>query len=79
MSDLLQRVTEIARTAKKASRALALAPTAVRDAALRADLGHRGRARVLDRFTQVHIANATYEVYRQMLAPAVGALALAPV
>ena len=36
MSDLLQRVTEIARTAKKASRALALAPTAVRDAALRA-------------------------------------------
>jgi glutamate-5-semialdehyde dehydrogenase len=36
MSDLLQRVTAIARTAKKASRALALAPTAVRDAALRA-------------------------------------------
>ena len=36
MSDLLQRMTEIARTAKKASRALALAPTAVRDAALRA-------------------------------------------
>ena len=36
MSDLLQRVTEIARTAKKASRALALSPTAVRDAALRA-------------------------------------------
>jgi glutamate-5-semialdehyde dehydrogenase len=36
MSDLLQRVTEIARTAKKASRALALAPSAVRDAALRA-------------------------------------------
>lgn len=36
MSDLLQRVTEIARTAKKASRALALAPTAVRDDALRA-------------------------------------------
>ena len=36
MSDLLQRVTEIARTAKKASRALALAPTAVRAAALRA-------------------------------------------
>ncbi len=36
MSDLLQRVTEIARTAKKASRALALASTAVRDAALRA-------------------------------------------
>jgi len=34
MSDLLQRVTEIARTAKKASRALALAPSAVRDAAL---------------------------------------------
>jgi len=36
MSDLLQRVTDIARTAKKASRALALAPTAVRDDALRA-------------------------------------------
>ena len=36
MSDLLQRVTEIARKAKKASRALALAPTVVRDAALRA-------------------------------------------
>ena len=36
MSDLLHRVTEIARTAKKASRALALAPSAVRDAALRA-------------------------------------------
>ena len=36
MSDLLQRVTEIARTAKKASRTLALAPSAVRDAALRA-------------------------------------------
>ena len=36
MSDLLQRVTAIARTAKKASRALALAPTAVRDDALRA-------------------------------------------
>jgi glutamate-5-semialdehyde dehydrogenase len=34
MSDLLQRVTEIARTAKKASRALALAPSAVRDSAL---------------------------------------------
>jgi glutamate-5-semialdehyde dehydrogenase len=36
MSDLLQRVTDIARTAKKASRALALSSTAVRDAALRA-------------------------------------------
>ena len=36
MSDLLQRVTEIARTAKKASRTLALAPSAVRDAALSA-------------------------------------------
>ncbi len=36
MSDLLQRVTVIARKAKKASRDLALAPTAVRDAALRA-------------------------------------------
>ncbi|PHX79103.1 MAG: glutamate-5-semialdehyde dehydrogenase [Opitutia bacterium] len=36
MSDLLQRVTAIARTAKQASRALALASTAVRDDALRA-------------------------------------------
>lgn len=36
MSDLLQRVTELARTAKKASRALALASTEVRNQALRA-------------------------------------------
>jgi glutamate-5-semialdehyde dehydrogenase len=36
MSDLLQRVTALAQAAKKASRALALAPTAVRDGALRA-------------------------------------------
>ena len=36
MSDLLQRVTALAQAAKKASRALALAPTAVRDQALRA-------------------------------------------
>ena len=36
MSDLLQRVTEIARAAKKASRALALASTETRDRALRA-------------------------------------------
>ena len=36
MSDLLARVTALALAAKKASRALALAPTAVRDQALRA-------------------------------------------
>ncbi len=48
------------------------------DAALRADLGRRGRVRVLERFTQAHVARATYEVYRQVLAPAVGALAVAP-
>ncbi len=36
MSDLLQRVTDIARAAKKASRALALASTETRDRALRA-------------------------------------------
>lgn len=36
MSDLLQRVTALARAAKVASRAVALAPTAIRDQALRA-------------------------------------------
>ena len=36
MSDLLARVTALALAAKKASRAVALAPTAVRDRALRA-------------------------------------------
>ena len=36
MSDLLARVTVLALAAKKASRALALAPAAVRDQALRA-------------------------------------------
>lgn len=38
-----------------------------RDPDLRADLGHRGRARALARFTQAQIAGATYTVYRQML------------
>jgi glycosyltransferase involved in cell wall biosynthesis len=33
----------------------------------RAELGRRGRARVLDHFTQARIARATYAVYRQML------------
>ena len=36
MSNLLARVTALALAAKKASRALALAPTAVRDQTLRA-------------------------------------------
>ena len=37
------------------------------DAALRVDLGRRGRQRVLDRFTQAQIASKTYEVYRQLM------------
>lgn len=38
-----------------------------RDPELRADLGRRGRARALSRFTQAQVARATYAVYRQML------------
>jgi glycosyltransferase involved in cell wall biosynthesis len=38
-----------------------------RDPDLRVDLGRRGRARALSRFTQAQIARATYAVYRQML------------
>ena len=38
------------------------------DAALRAELGQRGRSRVLAHFTQERIAAATYQVYQQMLA-----------
>jgi glycosyltransferase involved in cell wall biosynthesis len=34
---------------------------------LRAELGLRGRARVLERFTHERIAEATYRVYRQMV------------
>lgn len=52
-----------------------------RDPDLRADLGHRGRARVLGRFTQAQIARATYAVYRQMLGlegPALPPEAMAP-
>jgi glycosyltransferase involved in cell wall biosynthesis len=36
--------------------------------ALRADLGRRGRARVLERYTQAALARQYYEVYRAMLA-----------
>jgi glycosyltransferase involved in cell wall biosynthesis len=37
------------------------------DPALRAELGRRGRARVLGHFTQERIAAETYQVYQQML------------
>lgn len=37
------------------------------DAPFRAELAARGRARVLARYTQTRIAEATYAVYRQML------------
>ena len=37
------------------------------DAELHADLGQRGRQRVLERYTQAHIAQETYEVYQKML------------
>jgi glycosyltransferase involved in cell wall biosynthesis len=37
------------------------------DAALRRELGRRGRQRVLANYTQARIARATAEVYRQML------------
>jgi glycosyltransferase involved in cell wall biosynthesis len=40
----------------------------LRDSAdLRHDLGSRGRARVLERFTQARIAEQTYRAYLQML------------
>ena len=39
------------------------------DPRLRAELAARGRARVLARYTQARVAEATYAVYRQMLAP----------
>lgn len=35
--------------------------------ALRVELGMRGRARVLERFTQEHIAQETYAVYRELM------------
>jgi glycosyltransferase involved in cell wall biosynthesis len=38
------------------------------DAGLRRDLGRRGRARVLKRFTQAKVAAATVEVYRRVMA-----------
>jgi len=34
---------------------------------MRRDLGRRGRARVLDRFTQARVAEQTYQLYRQIL------------
>jgi glycosyltransferase involved in cell wall biosynthesis len=37
------------------------------DEALRVELGRRGRARVLERFTQAALARQYYEVYRSML------------
>jgi len=40
------------------------------DAALAAELGQRGRSRVLAHFTQERIAAATWQVYQQMLADA---------
>jgi glycosyltransferase involved in cell wall biosynthesis len=36
--------------------------------ALYADLAHRGRARVLERYTQAALARQYYEVYREMIA-----------
>jgi glycosyltransferase involved in cell wall biosynthesis len=39
------------------------------DPELRRELGQRGRARVLERFTQASVARRTVEVYRQMTAP----------
>jgi glycosyltransferase involved in cell wall biosynthesis len=38
------------------------------DADLRADLGRRGRARVLERYTHARIAEQTVQVYRQVMA-----------
>jgi glycosyltransferase involved in cell wall biosynthesis len=38
-----------------------------RDVALRQDLAARGRARVLAHYTQQQIAEATVQVYRQMM------------
>jgi len=38
------------------------------DSTLRGELGHRGRARVLARYTQAQVAGATYEVYLEMMA-----------
>ncbi len=37
------------------------------DPTYRAELGQRGRARVLAQFTHAHIAQATYQVYRELL------------
>ncbi|MFO7170638.1 MAG: glycosyltransferase family 4 protein [Chloroflexota bacterium] len=38
------------------------------DGALRAELGRRGRARVLERYTQAAVAQRYYEIYRAMIA-----------
>jgi glycosyltransferase involved in cell wall biosynthesis len=40
----------------------------MRDPSRRAELGARGRARVLEHFTQARVAEETYGVYRRMLA-----------
>ena len=37
------------------------------DARLCTDLGHRGRKRVLERYTQQRVASQTYDIYRQVL------------
>jgi glycosyltransferase involved in cell wall biosynthesis len=37
------------------------------DAAERRALGEAGRQRVLARFTQAHVARATWELYRELL------------
>ncbi len=39
----------------------------MRDPSRRAELGKRGRARVLEHFTQARVAEETYAVYRKML------------
>ncbi len=46
--------------------ALRAALERLRDPALRAELGRRGRERVLDHFTQKRVAQAYLEVYREM-------------
>jgi glycosyltransferase involved in cell wall biosynthesis len=38
------------------------------DTDLRADLGRRGRERVLERYTHARIAEQTVQVYRQVMA-----------
>ena len=44
------------------------------DPALRAELGRRGRARVLERYTQAALARQYYQVYRAMIGESAGPL-----